>query len=280
MACKKCNKYVNDTERICCRGFYGSTFHVFCVNVDLPVLDILGENSRNIFWMCNECADLFSNEHFKNIMLRNECTASAPSDTMQALKADIEKLSCAINTLSSKVDNKLQTVLPVPSIPWGNRNNLMPNTPKRRREDSVNPVEPTRNLSSTRGTKLTIGTVKTVPLNNNLFWINLSAFHPNTSEDEITALVQDCLSLNPETKPKVIKLVPRGKDLTTLRYVSFKVGVSRDSKTVALSSDSWPENVLFREMTRSLLLVHKVKLLNVTSIDTQVSKCTTKMSEV
>lgn len=247
MACKKCNKHVNGSDQIVCRGFCGAVFHVICANVDLPLLDLLGEYERNVFWMCNGCADLFSNEHFKSIAQRNSNNAVASDTDMKAMKVHIEKLSCAINSLSAKVDSKLKVPVAGSPMPWGTPKDLVPNTPKRRRGNSGNSVEPLKNASGTRGTKPSVGSVNAVSLSDDLFWIYLSAFHPKTSEDEIAALVQDCLGLNADTKPKVVKLVPRGTDLSTWRFVSFKVGVRRDLKTVALSSDSWPDNVLFRE---------------------------------
>ena len=45
----------------------------------------------------------------------------------------------------------------------------------------------------------------------------------------------------------MVKLVPKGIDLSTLRFVSFKIGVSYELKEIALTRDTWPENVFFRE---------------------------------
>lgn len=89
--------------------------------------------------------------------------------------------------------------------------------------------------------------VKTVPTKEDLFWIYLSAFHPSTTEEEIVKLTRDCLNLAVNDGCKAIKLIPKGKNLADLNFVSFKVGVGYQFQDAALSCDSWPENVLFRE---------------------------------
>lgn len=245
MECKKCTKQVVESERIFCRGFCGSAFHLICANVDFPVLEILGEHERNIFWMCTACADLFSNKHFRNITFRDGSERSDLPDTMLSMQADIAKLSSTIDMLAAKVENNLPPArsLALTATSWQNRQNTPVNTPKRRRVENLNPI----GTISNRGTKVATGNIQTIPMKDNQFWIYLSAFHPDTSEDDIRALVRDCLGLSADVNPSVVKLVPKGKDLSLLRFVSFKIGVALELKDSALSSDSWPENVYFRE---------------------------------
>lgn len=140
MSCKKCNKQVCDSERINCRGYCGAVFHLLCVNIDLPVLDILGEHDRNIFWMCNTCGDFFSNDQFKKISLCNDRERAVVPDVIQSMKDDIQKLSGAISTLSAKVDILPQPSQPANPSPWSKKNFLLPNTPKRRRGETTEPV--------------------------------------------------------------------------------------------------------------------------------------------
>ncbi|EDS28126.1 c-AMP-dependent rap1 guanine-nucleotide exchange factor [Culex quinquefasciatus] len=55
MGCKQCNKKICDSDRIVCRGFCESAFHMICVKVDVPALDVMGMHPNNFFWMCDEC---------------------------------------------------------------------------------------------------------------------------------------------------------------------------------------------------------------------------------
>lgn len=243
MACPRCQKVVSDSDRIVCRGYCGASFHTFCANVDIQVLDLLGLNERNIFWMCDGCADLFSNGHFRSLTTRGDGNPRSSNDpeTINSLKDDISKLSDAVATLSAKVDSQPKT----PIAPAGFRFNDVVNkasTPKRRRTEST--ARPAKN----RGTNKAMGeSIKTVQLNDDLLWIYLSAFDPTTTEQEVLEFVRNCLNLNSDQKPKVVKLVPKGRDISTMRFVSFKVGVSKELKDTALCADSWPDNIYFRE---------------------------------
>ncbi|KAL1376188.1 hypothetical protein pipiens_017047 [Culex pipiens pipiens] len=66
-----------------------------------------------------------------------------------------------------------------------------------------------------------------------LLHLYLSAFKPTTSEDDVAQLVREFLDM--EDSPKVQKLVPKGKDLSTLSFVSFKVSVRPELKQVAFA---------------------------------------------
>lgn len=247
MACKKCSKTVSDAEGITCRGFCGEKLHVICAQVDIELLEQLRTNEKNVFWMCNDCAELFSNGHFRNIVKCGSDQCSTTPTSIESMKADIEKLNSAVTALATKLDPKTSTS-PFPSWPRPrfDRSNPLTRTPKRQRTSIDVEAKPV-----CRGTKPSIGSVKTVGMNEDLLWIYLSAFHPSTSDDDIASLVTECLSLEPNEAPKVVKLLPRGRDPSTLSYISFKVGVIKNKRDSALSCDSWPEGVQFREFDDS-----------------------------
>ncbi|XP_055622381.1 uncharacterized protein LOC129765949 [Toxorhynchites rutilus septentrionalis] len=54
-------------------------------------------------------------------------------------------------------------------------------------------------------------------------------------------------NLNTDDELSVFKLIAKDKDISTLSFVSFKVGLDPSLKTKALDSETWPEGVLFRE---------------------------------
>ena len=115
---------------------------------------MLGEHDRNIFWMCNTCADLFSNDQFKKISLCNDRERAVVPDVIQSMKDDIQKLSNAISTLTAKVDVIPQPNQPATPPPWNKINFLLPNTPKRRRVVIGETAEPVNNRNGNHGTKV------------------------------------------------------------------------------------------------------------------------------
>lgn len=232
-----------------CQGYCGAAFHAVCVNVDAPLQEQLATTSKNLFWMCDGCAGIFTNAHFRSMMTKFDERSSAVSAAFLSMQSEIDKLQSAMSTLTAKTEEKISTpALFATQQLWPRKDRL--NTPlsssKRRRFDDGGSLSVS---TGTVGTKAA-GVIKTVQFDqrddNNLLWIYLSAFHPTTSESQIASLVSECLDLASVT-PKVVKLVPKGRDVNSLQFVSFKVGIAENFREKALSSDSWPENIRFRE---------------------------------
>lgn len=250
MACKCCQKVVSDNDRIICRGFCGASFHAICVQLDFP-LSVLRSNEKNIYWMCDDCSMMFANCQFRSFLCRNDQNLIGLPDSIKSIQDDITKLSSAVTTLAAKVESKPLTPFRLNSSGSSFNNwprNMSVNTPKRRRYENGDPQVSTAVTKPSCGTKaaLACSTIRLVKTSSDLVWIHLSAFHPTTTEQEICDMVCDCLHLTADQKPKVVKLVPKGIDLSTLNFVSFKVGVDKNLEKEALSSESWPENVFFR----------------------------------
>lgn len=122
-------------------------------------------------------------------------------------------------------------------------------TRKRRRlqEEDYNNDAPA--VNKVEGTK-EIDTDVVVPLasaqREKKFYLYLSGFAPQATVTEITDLVKKNLNTTDETVD-VSKLVPKGKNLCELTFVSFKVGISMHLKDMALQSSSWQKGIVFRE---------------------------------
>ena len=77
------------------------------------------------------------------------------------------------------------------------------------------------------------------------FYLYLSGFAPQAEVNEIANLVQR--NLNTDETVEVSKLVPKGKNLCELTFVSFKVGIGHHLKDLALQSSSGQKGITFRE---------------------------------
>lgn len=252
MVCKRCQKKVSGDDGVVCRGYCGASFHAFCVNVDEPLRKQLGQYRNNVFWMCDGCANLFGNAHFRALMTGFDEKSSMVPSAIQSMQCEIEKLHASVKTLSAKVDGMPTTPTPFSTPnPWPaiHRINRFTKSAKRFRDTDGNPVN-VEDGSMKMGTKTT-NPCSTICLDSRqedeLIWIYLSAFHPNTTESQISSFVTECLELTANAHLKVIKLVPKGKDLNTLNYVSFKIGLSVQFKEKAFSCESLPENIRFRQ---------------------------------
>lgn len=249
MVCTHCQKTITNSDLITCRGYCGNVFHAICVEVDYELKDQLGLHEKNVFWMCDDCANLFANGHFRNIVTHYDGNYAGITDSLNGMKKDIAFLNSTVKELSTKVDSKQ----PDPLTPLGpNRwqkqlnGNLKPGSAKRRRTDDTATERP----STIKGTKSTAcNSVRYVPLEDDLLWVYLSAFAPSTTEDDIATLARECLSLREDEVLKVVKLVRKNADISNLRFVTFKIGIDKMHRDLALAADSWPENVNFREFS-------------------------------
>lgn len=77
------------------------------------------------------------------------------------------------------------------------------------------------------------------------FWLYLSGFQPLISPDDVQKIGGRCLDLS--SPCDVIRLVPRGKDVSNMSFVSFKIGLDPSLEQRALLSSTWPDGLVFRE---------------------------------
>lgn len=82
---------------------------------------------------------------------------------------------------------------------------------------------------------------------NDTFALFLTNIECHTTEDDISRLVCESLDIANMKNVKVRKLVPKGKTNDELVFVSFKVGLEAELKTIALKPSTWPRGIKYRE---------------------------------
>lgn len=73
----------------------------------------------------------------------------------------------------------------------------------------------------------------------------VTPFAPDQSEEEVEAFIADITNAHPALI-KVTKLVPRGKNLTDLSFVSFKITICKSYSKVVSDAWYWPEGITVR----------------------------------
>lgn len=234
-ACDRCAKTVKTNDDfIECMGFCEQLIHARCANLNVPFIKNIRERS-NLFWMCDECVKLMKFARFKSTVQSLAGTVSSLIESQQAciseLREEIAKNGRQISQLAEKV-NFSTPLRPIPG--------LSINRPSKRRRDE--PVRPTFIAGTRVVDDCASLTVQPPP---ELFWIYLSRFHPTVTADVIERLAREGLQT---TEPmKIIPLVKKGVDLSSMNFISFKVGVHPSLKSAALDPQSWPKGVVFRQ---------------------------------
>lgn len=235
MGCKQCLKKVSDQDRIACRGYCGAIFHMICAKVDVPLREQLDLNQTQVFWMCGECAKLFSNSHFRRVVKDHDGGNSEIAESMKTMQNDIANLTSTITDLKEKVQTQ-STSLSTPT--WPN---------KRQRGSSTDTPVKVAIPTASRGTKAMNSVPVIAAEPNDLWYLWLSSFPPSVTDEDIHSMVKECLSVEDDDPIVVKMLVKKGVDVSTLSSVTFKVGIGRDYRESSMDAANWPEGLSFRE---------------------------------
>lgn len=193
----------------------------------------------NLFWRCDGCVTAMETPEYHSAF-RALCQAfqnvsETHTKAIEEVKAELVETNNKIDQLVSKLpDPKAE-----PTWPTG----------KRRRSSSSSSVRPEVPKSSV-GRKVMTSAVPIITNtedSENMMWIWLSSFPPTVSEENIRAMVRECLSCEDEEMIDVKMLVKKDADISKLRAVSFKVGVDLKHEEAAMDGDNWPAGVSFRE---------------------------------
>lgn len=238
--CFSCTHPVEKADEIMCNGFCKSSFHLKCVHQSAEIRNTVAECSQ-LFLMCRACTKMMSNANFRQaISSTNNVIASMANEHTKEL-AELRK-EIALNT--AKINTILQRT-PLPATPHTPRSQFAVPSRKRPR---LHVDEPSDHDKASVGTK-EIAPDESVPLaakrKEDKFWLYLSGFDPQATESQIAKLVKT--NLKDDRSVDVAKLVPKGRTLVELTFVSFKVGLDPELKETALAASSWQKGITFRE---------------------------------
>ncbi|XP_055527949.1 uncharacterized protein LOC129720493 [Wyeomyia smithii] len=234
--CAKCSDAISGIDFVTCRGYCGATFHMStCAGVSRALLGYFTSHKKNPFWMCDNCAELFENSHFR--MLSSN---ASPLPQLNSLTNAITELRGEIKLLHTK-----------PTAPFSpSLRNRWPAVDQHRafKRPRESDAAPRSTDNCTVGSKPTLNSFVVAPATNNIedkFWLYISRIRPDFSSEAMLTIAKAYLETDDD--PVVVKLVPKDKDISTLTFVSFKIGVDPSLKAKELDPETWPEGTLFRE---------------------------------
>ena len=158
----------------------------------------------------------------------------------------VEELNKKVDSISS-APAQMSCVTPLPTVNATAKTPIWPRIgAKRRRGDYGQTIRPAVN----KGTKemsfedlSVLSILPTAPTP--IFWLYLSGFQPKITDNDVEKIVSRCLETDDPVN--VIRLVPKGKDVSNMTFVSFKIGLPPTLKSLALNSESWHDGLMFRE---------------------------------
>lgn len=243
--CEQCANEFTGTP-VKCMGFCSSLFCKKCSGMTDETQRLIDTNNH-LVWMCFACCNILSKSRFhKSVASVN----AANEKIIDALKTEIK--DSILQDIRTEIRDNFKTLVEaVPSTPLAIQPPpFRPSSRSKRQRDTDVDDDSTNGRPSKQpcatGTRysevgsLAINSTSAAPE----FWLYLSGIQPDVEEDQVRHMVQESLATN---DLKVVKLIPKNRDLRTLSFVSFKVGVSADLREKAMSADTWPRGIRFRE---------------------------------
>ncbi|XP_055590860.1 uncharacterized protein LOC129742947 [Uranotaenia lowii] len=243
--CCACNLSLAKEDEIVCKGFCRSSFHLKCVNLNSATRDLIAQ-SHQLFWMCPSCTQMMDNATFRQAIASTNAVIQTMCEEQNKNLLGLQK---AVDINTARINEILTRHTAKPA--GKNENTPHSITPHR----SMTPLSKKRKVPPTEnrfaklprlqliGSKtvdpdlpVTIAAQSRNSTTENKFWLYLSGFDPNSTQEQVAELVKR--NLQAETAD-VTKLVPKGKNLVELSFVSFKVGLDMQFRNAALVSSSW-----------------------------------------
>ena len=245
--CVECRKEINDIEPLQC-GFCDAYMHInqTCCGINSRGLKE-AFSQRKILLMCTVCKDKMNGRSISSYIADTHPMQPTATDPTE-LPVKVQQLSDVVEKLNKKIDvlargqTQLEWPTPTPNTPvWSKR------ATKRRRVDENVIVQATSDCGTNEIdlSDLSVPSIVPVAPKVNKFWLYLSRLNPLVTDGDVQKIVSRCL-LTSDTN-ELVRLVPRGKDVASLSFVSYKVGLDPDIKARALNPASWPVGLLFRE---------------------------------
>lgn len=197
------------------------------------LLNYFTTHRKNLFWMCDDCADLFENSHLRSITK----VADEQSPLMSLTEA-INNLQTEIKQLSSK-----PTPAPSPAVKHWPLFEPVRGVKRFRGPDLAQKASECQAGSKQVGQDVVAVPIIEKPANK--FWLYLSRIRSDVTNEQISAMVRANLEMTQD--PEVVKLVAKGADTSNMTFISFKVGLDPALQQSALDPSTWPEGVVFRE---------------------------------
>ena len=242
--CCECKSEINESEPLFC-GFCEAYLHISqqCCGFNARGLrDAFA--SRKVLVICSTCRDELNGRSISSYAAK---TPQSQSSDLPNLNVKFQQLCGIVEALSNKFDDFVSKPKPPLATPSLGDTPIWPRrSVKRRRDERQSPIQ-TAPVYGTKDISLSDLSVPSIlsAVVPNKFWLYLSGVNPLATNSDVQKIVSRCLDV-PDSVD-VVRLVPRDKDVASLTFVSFKVGLDPELKNRALDPASWPTGLLFRE---------------------------------
>lgn len=245
--CHSCANEVDD-QNIACQGFCSAIFHPQCTNLPAALLAEAVKN-KQLFWLCKSCSGLMSDMRMRRSVQtayaagQNQASGSQShlfeqlkSDVLTEMKKELKQSFAALVNSNSLTPMSGQRNNGAGGKPWNGRQ-LFKNQQSRQ-----NPPDPST-VATGIAASPSLGSIVAND-SSTMFQLYLSRISRNVTVEQVSKLATDRLGCS---DLEVTRLVGKGKDVSRMSFISFKIGMKKELKTKALARATWPAGLIVRE---------------------------------
>lgn len=241
MICQHCSQPICDGQRmVSCDGFCLNLYHIECSGLTTEDFVCCNRNTQ-IWWMCSTCCKMMNNLRRSEDMQTERTKYDYQSDAKQS-----PSISTAMEIVKEMADVK-QQIAEIRDCITG-----LTSSREASLDSSSQPIAHSSPSSSSKllqGSRLATHSAGSSAqiVDREKFWLFFTRIKNSVTEQQMLDVVSNSLGGGSRESTVIKKLVPRWKDVTTMPYVSFKVGIDPVLKNIALLSSTWPMGICYRE---------------------------------
>jgi hypothetical protein len=215
-------------DRAVCKGFCGKTFHINCLNLnmDKKVLETV-RACGSFLLFCDRCSKLQDSVVMRRFLSEAEDDLANLAENLRSLTQKVDEMcSNAVAAVRATVAEDKKTPAPVAEL-----------------SPAVKTRAQRAKAAKEKAEKQEIPATRPHTDEERRFLV-LSRIHPDTTSDKIGNFNRRKTYV---TNIRCHLMIPRGKTVNELEYVSFKVGVEAANYSMLMVAELWP---LWLEMSR------------------------------
>ncbi|XP_052863692.1 uncharacterized protein LOC128270333 [Anopheles cruzii] len=226
-----------------CAGFCNDAFHGKCLGLPQTCRKELFRNPQ-LLWVCPSCSVMLEDGamRMKSVVLRglDPMFDRLKSDILAEFDRRFSRLVESSRSPVAVADRRTGALHAGATTDTSYAAVTKERTlPDRRHETTVASLKP----------PLVVGTapkqlIKTVPAPQPRMWLFISRLSTDTTDEQVSDMVCQCLG---DTDVVIRRLLARDRDIASVSFLSFKVGLPPALREKALDPATWPAGVSFRE---------------------------------
>lgn len=242
LVCNSCAEDIGEASLtvtcfVCEKPYHG----LACIGLSKQHLKFI-KDVKGLLWSCENCALTTFPKYVCNKLSEISSNDSSLKSQDEILNR-IDSMSLELSNLKKNVDALNISEIDYP-IGGKRLRSGKPSTPSNNTTSFTWP-KPSSSSSTTAviGTNLESTTLKVIEAP---MYFHVSRFSTETSETELESWISTKLNLTDDQHVKCTKLVPKGRELSSLEFISFKVGIPSGLEKKVMDASVWPTNITVR----------------------------------